>query len=81
KAKLTTAALLWPVTGRANKDYNLQEIFPNRHWQNQVLVSLFSGSPLYQLDLDRRVGHIRNGLSQPELDDFGLASAVQTIQT
>ena len=81
KANLTTAALLWPVTGRANIDYNLPEIFPNRPWQNQVLVSLFSGSPLYQLDLNRRFGHIRNGLSQPELDDFVLASAVHTIQT
>ncbi|KEK24352.1 ectonucleotide pyrophosphatase/phosphodiesterase [Bacillus gaemokensis] len=81
KANLTTAALLWPVTGRAKIDYNLPEIFPNRPWQNQVLVSLFSGSPLYQLDLNRRFGHIRNGLSQPELDDFVLASAVHTIQT
>nr|MBR9646502.1 alkaline phosphatase family protein [Streptococcus sp. 11-4097] len=75
------AALLWPVTGRANIDYNLPEIFPNRPWQNQILVSLFSGSPLYQLDLNQRFGHIRNGLSQPELDDFVLASAVHTIQT
>ncbi|MDR4326766.1 ectonucleotide pyrophosphatase/phosphodiesterase [Bacillus pseudomycoides] len=81
KANLTTAALLWPVTGRAKIDYNLPEIFPNRPWQNQVLVSLFSGSPLYQLDLNRRFGHIRKGLSQPELDDFVLASAVHTIQT
>ena len=81
KANLTTAALLWPVTGRANIDYNLPEIFPNRPWQNQILVSLFSGSPLYQLDLNRRFGHIRNGLSQPELDNFVLASAVHTIQT
>lgn len=81
KANLTTAALLWPVTGRAKIDYNLPEIFPNRPWQNQILVSLFSGSPLYQLDLNRRFGHIRNGLSQPELDDFVLASAVHTIQT
>ncbi|MDM5153248.1 ectonucleotide pyrophosphatase/phosphodiesterase [Bacillus sp. DX1.1] len=81
KANLTTAALLWPVTGRAKIDYNLPEIFPNRPWQNQVLVSLFSGSPWYQLDLNRRFGHIRNGLSQPELDDFVLASAIHTIQT
>ncbi|MEY8349897.1 ectonucleotide pyrophosphatase/phosphodiesterase [Bacillus cereus] len=81
KANLTTAALLWPVTGRAKIDYNLPEIFPNRPWQTQVLVSLFSGSPLYQLDLNHRFGHIRNGLSQPELDDFVLASAVYTIQT
>ncbi|AWC27377.1 ectonucleotide pyrophosphatase/phosphodiesterase [Bacillus cytotoxicus] len=81
KANLTTAALLWPVTGRAKIDYNLPEIFPNRPWQNQILVSLFSGSLLYQLELNHRFGHIRKGLSQPELDDFVLASAVYTIQT
>ncbi|MFD0767875.1 alkaline phosphatase family protein [Bacillus sp. CGMCC 1.60114] len=81
KANLKTAALLWPVTGKAKIDYNMPEIFPNRPWQNQVLVSLFSGSPLYQLELNQRFGHIRNGLSQPELDDFVLASAVHTIQT
>ncbi|MEW9110105.1 MAG: ectonucleotide pyrophosphatase/phosphodiesterase [Cytobacillus gottheilii] len=81
KANLSTAALLWPVTGRAkNIQYNLPEIFPNRPWQNQVLVSLFSGSPLYQLELNNRFGHIRNGLNQPELDDFVLESAVFTLK-
>jgi len=81
KAKLTTAALLWPVTAKANIDYNMPEIFANRPWQNQVTISLLSGSPLYQLDMNRRFGHIRKGLSQPELDDFVLESTVQTIQS
>ncbi len=80
KAGMTTAALLWPVTGKANIDYNMPEIFANRPWQNQILVSLFSGTPLYQWDLNKRFGHIRNGLSQPELDDFVLESAVYTIK-
>lgn len=81
KENMTTAALLWPVTGKADIDYNMPEIFANRPWQNQILVSLMSGSPLYQWDLNKRFGHIRNGLSQPELDDFVLESAVYTIQT
>ncbi len=81
KAGMTTAALLWPVTARANIDYNLPEIFPNRPWHHQVAVSLWNGSPLYLLDLERRFGHIRKGLSQPELDDFVLASTVHTIKT
>ncbi|KQL51229.1 phosphodiesterase [Heyndrickxia shackletonii] len=81
KANLTTAALLWPVTAKANIDYNMPEIFANRPWQNQVTVSLLSGSPLYQLDMNRRFGNIRKGLSQPELDDFVLESTVQTIQS
>ncbi len=80
-AKLTTASLLWPVTAKANIDYNMPEIFANRPWQNQVTISLLSGSPLYQLDMNRRFGHIRKGLSQPELDDFVLESTVQTIQS
>ncbi|WP_028401637.1 ectonucleotide pyrophosphatase/phosphodiesterase [Ectobacillus panaciterrae] len=81
KANLITAALLWPVTAKAKIDYNMPEIFPNRPWQNQILTSLLSGSPLYQWEMNRRFGHIRNGLNQPELDDFVLASAVHTIET
>lgn len=82
KANLTTAALLWPVTGKAKSiQYNLPEIFPNRPWQNQIIVSLLNGTPLYQWDLNRRFGHIRKGLSQPELDDFVLESTVHTILT
>ncbi|WP_342430861.1 ectonucleotide pyrophosphatase/phosphodiesterase [Neobacillus sp. FSL H8-0543] len=81
KANLTTAALLWPVTGKANIDYNLPEIFANRPWQHQILVSLFSGSPSYQWDLNKRFGSLRNGLNQPELDDFVLESTIHTIKT
>lgn len=79
-AKMKTAALLWPVTGRARIDYNMPEIFPNRWWQSQWLVSLFSGTPFYQWKLNKRYGHLRKGLKQPELDDFVLASAVHTIE-
>lgn len=81
KAKLKTAALLWPVTARANIDYNMPEIFANRPWHHQIPVSLRNGSPLFQLEMNRRFGHIRKGLSQPELDDFVLESTVHTIKT
>ncbi|WP_066309293.1 alkaline phosphatase family protein [Bacillus sp. FJAT-29814] len=81
KANLTTAALLWPVTGKANIDYNMPEIFANRPWHNQIVVSLLSGTPSYQWELNKRYGHIRNGLHQPELDDFVLEAAVDTIKT
>ena len=81
KAGLTTAALLWPVTGKAKIDYNLPEIFANRPWQNQILVSLRNGSPGYQWELNKLFGHLRNGLNQPELDDFVLESTVHTIKT
>ena len=81
KAGMTTAAILWPVTARAKIDYNMPEIFPNRPWQNQLLVSLLNGTPRYQWELNKRFGHIRKGLIQPELDDFVLASTIDTIKT
>jgi len=80
KAGLTTAALLWPVTARANIDYNMPEIFANRPWHHQIGVSLRNGSPLYQLEMNRKFGHIRKGLKQPELDDFVLESTIETIK-
>jgi predicted AlkP superfamily pyrophosphatase or phosphodiesterase len=80
-ANMTTAALLWPVTGKANIDYNMPEIFANRPWHNQIVVSLMNGTPRYQLELNQRFGHIRKGLNQPELDDFVLESTVHTIKT
>lgn len=82
KKNLTTAALLWPVTGKAKSiQYNLPEIFANRPWQHQIMVSLRSGTPGYQWELNKLFGHIRNGLSQPELDDFVLESTIHTIKT
>lgn len=81
KANMTTAALLWPVTAKANIDYNMPEIFANRPWHNQIAVSLWNGTPLYQLAMNRRFGHLRRGLSQPELDEFVLESTVETIKT
>ena len=81
KAGMSTAALLWPVTAKAKIDWNMPEIFANRPWHHQIPVSLWNGSVMYQLDMNRRFGHIRKGLSQPELDDFVLESAVHTIQS
>jgi predicted AlkP superfamily pyrophosphatase or phosphodiesterase len=80
RAGMMTAALLWPVTAKADIDYNMPEIFANRPWHNQIMVSLFNGTPLYQLDMNRRFGHIRKGLNQPELDDFVLESTCATIK-
>jgi predicted AlkP superfamily pyrophosphatase or phosphodiesterase len=81
KAGMKTAALLWPVTAKADIDYNMPEIFANRPWHHQIPVSLSNGSPRYQLEMNSKFGHIRNGLSQPELDDFVLESTVETIKT
>ncbi|MDP4089548.1 MAG: ectonucleotide pyrophosphatase/phosphodiesterase [Bacillota bacterium] len=79
-AGLKTAALLWPVTGRSRIHYNMPEIFPNRPWHNQVMVSLLSGSPVYQALLNQKFGSFRKGLQQPELDNFVHQCALYTIK-
>ncbi|PFO08279.1 alkaline phosphatase family protein [Bacillus sp. AFS076308] len=81
KANMTTAALLWPVTAKADINYNMPEIFANRAWQNQILVSLLNGTPRFQWKMNKRYGHIRKGIQQPELDDFVLEAAVDTIKS
>ncbi|WP_027108220.1 alkaline phosphatase family protein [Lacticigenium naphthae] len=76
------ASFLWPVTGKSRSiDYNLTEIFPNRSWQNQVMVSLYSGSPFFVYQLDKKFGKLRNGIMQPELDEFLTAGIIDTIKT
>lgn len=77
---LRTAALLWPVTAGANIDYNLPEIWPNRWYENQALVSLLSGTMCYILKLNNKFGKLRKGISQPFLDDFILQSTLYTIK-
>ena len=77
----TTCALLWPVTGKSKITYNLPEIFPNKFWKNQVMVSLANGTPGYLLDINNRFKHLRNGKRQPELDLFVEAAAHYTMKT
>lgn len=77
---MKVAALLWPVTARAGIQYNLPEIFANKPWQKQVLVSLLNGSPLYQLVLNHKYGKLRRGLQQPYLDDFVHQALLYTVK-
>lgn len=79
KEGLTTAAFLWPVTASSSIDYNIAEIFPNRIWTNQVLISLKASSPLFLFKMNQKFGHLRKGIQQPFLDDFITACAVDTI--
>lgn len=77
---LKVASLLWPVTAKSKIQYNFPEIFANRKWQNQIIVSLLNGSPIYQYNLNKKYGHLRNGIEEPELDDFVEASLLDTIK-
>lgn len=80
KNGMKVAALLWPVTAKSSIQYNMPEIFANRPWQNQIVVSLFNGSPLFQMILNNKFGALRNGLSQPNLDNFTHESILYTIK-
>ncbi|MCZ0716984.1 alkaline phosphatase family protein [Aerococcus kribbianus] len=78
---LSTAAILWPVTGRSPSiDYNIAEIFANRKWQSQSLVSLYASSSKYLLEKNQKFKHLRQGIKQPELDHFVTAVTVDTIK-
>lgn len=81
KKGLKTAAFLWPVTANSSIDYNIAEIFPNRIWTNQVLISLKASSPFFLLEMNHKYGHLRHGIEQPYLDNFITACAIDTIKT
>jgi len=82
QAGYSVCTLLWPVTGRSPSiDYNLAEIFPNRPWQTQVMISAFASSMRYALEMNKKYGELRQGIKQPELDEFVAAIAVDTIKT
>lgn len=80
KAGLKTAALLWPVAASSRITYNLPEIWANRPWQNQLMMSFFHGTPSYELDLFRRYGSMLDGIRQPMLDNFIQASFLRTFR-
>ncbi|HYE10659.1 MAG TPA: ectonucleotide pyrophosphatase/phosphodiesterase [Patescibacteria group bacterium] len=80
KEGMRTAALLWPVTAKSRIKYNMPEIFANRPWQNQILVSLLNGSPYYQYRMNQRFGYLRKGKKQPELDNFTHQSLLFTLK-
>lgn len=80
KKGMKTAGLLWPVIGKSGMDYYVPEIMVTRKWQNQIMANAMNGPVGYQLDLQRRFGHLRDGISQPGLDDFITAAALYTIR-
>ncbi len=80
RAGLTTAALLWPVTAGARITYHLPEIWANRPWENQLMVSILYGTPRYEMDLFRRYGHLLDGVRQPMLDNFVQSALLRTLR-
>ncbi|RBP68901.1 putative AlkP superfamily pyrophosphatase or phosphodiesterase [Alkalibaculum bacchi] len=80
KKGLSTAGLLWPVSGKSSIKYNLPEIHALKN-ENQSLKVLKGGSPLFCLGLELKYGRYRKGIQQPNLDDFTTLCTVDTIKT
>jgi predicted AlkP superfamily pyrophosphatase or phosphodiesterase len=77
--RMTSAGILWPVTGKASINYNIPEIRAIGK-ENQALKILKNGSPLFSIRMEKKFGHIRRGIEQPYLDDFTTLCAVDTIR-
>jgi len=71
--KLSTAAMLWPVTCGAKIDYHMPEVHPEKG-QNLLFRSLLYGSVFFLIPALLRHGgkliKALKGVGQPELDDF-----------
>lgn len=76
---LSTAGILWPVSGKSSIKYNIPEIRALNN-ENQALKILKSGSPLYCIEMELKYGRIRKGIEQPYLDDFTTKCAIETIK-
>lgn len=79
KAGRTTAAILWPTTGKARFiRYNFPEVmaFP---WENQVLKVLKYGSPFWIIGNELRFGKKRVSTKQPFLDAYSATIAESLV--
>lgn len=74
------AALLWPVTAKSRIQYCLPEVLANRPWQNQIVVSALNGTFGYQIEMLLKFGEAREGVRQPQLDNFIQKSTLHTIR-
>ncbi len=73
-------SIFWPVTGGMKIKYNMPEIFPNRPWKNQLMVSLSSGTKAFQLDGFFKFSKELRGISQPYLDNFTHKSYIHSLK-
>jgi len=76
---MSTAGILWPVSGKSSIQYNIPEIRAIKK-ENQALKVLKSGSPLYCIEMELKYGRLRKGIEQPYLDDFTTKCAIETIK-
>lgn len=80
KNNLTVSSIFWPVSARSSIKYNMPEIFTYNKHISQETISLLSGSFLYQLKMFYKYRKMKDGFKEPELDDFGISVACETIK-
>ncbi len=78
--KLTVASIFWPVSANSSIKYNMPEVFSYKKYITQEMSSLMSGSISYQLKLFKKYRHMKKGIKEPELDDFAIACAIDTLK-
>lgn len=80
KSGMKTCSILWPVTARSKITYNMPEIFCTKRYDNQMLKSALAGSKIYQVNMNKRFGYLRQGMEEPYLDNFATEVAKKTIR-
>ena len=80
KSGMKTCSILWPVTARSKITYNMPEIFCTKRYDNQILKSALAGSKIYQVNMNKRFGYLRQGMEEPYLDNFATEVAKKTIR-
>ena len=80
KNGLSTAAVMWPVTGGARTvKWNIPELM-KRPGESQILLNLKYGSKLVQIKELLRHGKLIDGISQPALDSFTTACMADILR-
>lgn len=80
KSGMKTCSILWPVTARSKITYNMPEIFCTKRYDNQILKSALAGSKIYQVNMNKKFGYLRQGIEEPYLDNFATEVAKKTIR-
>ncbi|MEF2821374.1 MULTISPECIES: ectonucleotide pyrophosphatase/phosphodiesterase [Clostridium] len=80
KSGMKTCSILWPVTARSKITYNMPEIFCTKRYDNQILKSALAGSKIYQVNMNKKFGYLRQGMEEPYLDNFATEVAKKTIR-
>lgn len=79
QAGKTVTAILYPVTGKADIDYNMPEIPEEMHILQRVKTMFQYGSPSFLWSIILRHGRYFKGIDQPALDDFTTRIAVDNV--